>query len=173
MKSLCCCLYTVGYMKNIKNVTNKEFNKDLKESTYDIGLKGQNFVELKFQKAGYVVYKKNFKKIGLEIDLIVYKYIQSKNLLIIRIAEVKTKRIKSFSHFLSKDAEVELENFGISNKWMRVRKMMFNIVDDIKSINRLKDTKHKISFDLAIVYSLLGAESFRLHKYIENVNLLL
>lgn len=161
------------YMSNTKNIINKGLHNTSTQSTYDIGLQGQNFVELKFQKAGYVVYKKNFKKIGLEIDLIVYKYIQSKNLLIIRIVEVKTKRIQSFCSFVSKNTEVDLENFGILKKWMKVRRVMFGIVDSIKLDNNLKDTKHKTSFDLAIIYSLLGTESFRLHRYIQDVDLLL
>ena len=130
---------------------------------YELGLKGQNWIENKFENFGYSLYKRNLKCIGLELDLILFKYIEDKNLLLIRIIEVKTRGRLGEG--------VSLENLNIQRKWVRVKKIMFNLPDEIKNFVSIHQCKHSITFDLAVI--LHREERFSLHKYIQNVNLLL
>jgi Holliday junction resolvase-like predicted endonuclease len=139
------------------------------QNSYELGLKGQELIESRLQKYGFEVYKRNFKKIGFEIDLIVYKYLAEKNLLVIQVVEVKTRRVRDMRNM---SQELDLEQFGIASKWRRVRKVMSALPDDIKKYVQIPDCKHVMSFDLAIVMeSRVGC--LNMHTYIQNVNLLL
>jgi hypothetical protein len=57
-------------------------------------------------------------------------------------------------------------------KWIKVKKIMFTMVDDIKICINRPCSKHKVSFDLAIVHSL-GLNTYRIKEYIQDINLLL
>lgn len=133
------------------------------ENKYRFGLQGQNWLEEKLIEFDYFLYKKNVKHIGLELDLIVYKLIKDKNLLLIHIIEVKTRR--NLGH------EIDLEQFNIKRKWVRVKKIIFDLPQAIKETIGVEECKHSITFDLAVVLDRGGV--FNLHKYIQNVNLLL
>lgn len=134
------------------------------ENKYRFGLRGQDWLEEKLIEFGYLLYKKNIKHIGLELDLVMYKYIKEQDLLIIHIVEVKTRRNLA--------CRVDLEEFGIQRKWQRVKKIMFDFPKEIKHIVQTGDScAHSITFDLAVVLDKNG--NFNLHKYIQNVNLLL
>ena len=134
-----------------------------KENTYRFGLRGQNWLEDRFIEFGYSLYQKNLKRIGLELDLIMFKYIQEKNILMIHIVEVKTRRI------LGQD--LDLDQFNIRRKLHKVKQIMFDIPPDVKGFANIYNCKHVITFDLAVV--LDKGNTFKLHKYIQNVNLLL
>lgn len=133
------------------------------ENKYTFGLKGQDWFEQKLREYGYSLYKKNIKRIGLEIDLVVYKHLKQKGLLLIHVIEVKTRR--------NRGKEVDLESLDIKRKWLRVKQMMFDIPQAIKDIAAIGDCRHTLSFDLAVIVDKEGV--FNLHKYIQNVNLLL
>lgn len=141
----------------------RHMNNQHIENKYRFGLKGQDWLEEKLTEFDYFLYKKNIKHIGLEIDLIVYKFIKDKNLLLIHVIEVKTRR--NLGH------DIDLEQFNINRKWIRVKKIMFDLPDAIKQILGVAECKHSITFDLAVVLDRGGV--FNLHKYIQNVNLLL
>ena len=142
----------MGHM-NTQNTQNK----------YTFGLKGQDWFEQKLIEYGYSLYKKNIKRIGLEIDLVMYKHLREKNILLIHIIEVKTRR--------NLGREVDLESLDIKRKWLRVKQMMFDIPQAIKDVVKIDDCRHTLSFDLAVILDKGGV--FNLHKYIQNVNLLL
>ena len=133
------------------------------ENKYRFGLKGQDWFEEKLIEYGYSLYKKNLKHIGLEIDLIMYKHIKDKNILLIHIVEVKTRR--------NLGRDVDLEALNIKRKWLRVKRIMFDIPQAIKDIAKIEECSYTLSFDLAVVLDRGGV--FNLHKYIQNVNLLL
>lgn len=154
----------IKHTKTSKNIENKEKNRNIPANTYSLGLQGQDFVELKFINVGYKIFQKNFKKIGLEIDLIVYKYIKEKNLLVIRIVEVKTRKKERL--------KVDLEEMGIKGKWRKVKSVMFDIPRNIKGVLGIDNCPHTISFDLAVV-QVESKEIFVLNTYIKNVDLLL
>jgi len=164
---MCTVLLSMNIKKKLIN------QEDNIKNRYDTGLKGQNFIESCLTNKGYELYKKNLKKIGLELDLVVYKHIRDKNILVVRIVEVKTRTIDvNYSSFLQ-NKETDLSQFAIPRKWKKVKTIMFDTVNDVKNEFNLKDTRHRISFDLAIVYLLLPSKHFKIHRYIENVNLLL
>ncbi len=136
------------------------------KNQYEFGLKGQNFVELKFNKLGYSVYKRNFKKIGLEIDLIVYKVIGAETgekVLLVHIVEVKTR-----NRFIG---DLDLSVFNLVCKWGKIRGNMFEIVSNLKKELGLT-CPHKITFDLAVVH-INKDGCFCMRTYIRDVNLLL
>ncbi|MES2985912.1 MAG: hypothetical protein V4686_02180 [Patescibacteria group bacterium] len=138
-------------------------NTTQQENKYRFGLQGQDWLEGKLVDFGYTLYKKNLKQIGLELDLVMYKHIKDKNLVLIHIIEVKTRRVLGHS--------VDLEGFNLKRKWHKVRQIMFDIPDAVKEILRKSEVKTTITFDLAVVLDRGGR--FSLHKYIQNVNLLL
>jgi Holliday junction resolvase-like predicted endonuclease len=133
------------------------------ENRYRFGLRGQNWLEDRFTEFGYSLYQKNLKRIGLELDLIMFKYIKEKNILMIHIIEVKTRRVLG--------EQLDLEQFNIRRKLYKVKQIMFDIPEDVKEFAHIHNCKHMITFDLAVV--LDRGNTFKLHKYIQNVNLLL
>lgn len=173
MKNLCSYGYNVLDMNTNKSFTDKGYNKIKGQNInrYRLGLKGQDYVEKKFLKAGYCLYKRNFKQIGLELDLIVYKVIKdfkNKDFLIIHIIEVKTRNIA----FITTD----LSCFNIPLKWKKTKTVLFDIVENLKK-TLLINCAHKITFDLALVSSdfdsSINMNIFNIRRYIRNVDLLL
>ncbi|MES2623464.1 MAG: YraN family protein [Patescibacteria group bacterium] len=139
------------------------------ENKYELGIKGQELIEARLEKYGYFVFKRNFKRIGLEIDLIMYKFLKETNTILIHIIEVKTRKVKDMRYM---SQELDLEQFGIKHKWRKVRQVMFDIPEEIKSKLNITNCKHVITFDLAVVMaSRVGC--LNMHTYIPNVNLML
>ena len=140
------------YMNNLNNKT-------------DIGLEGEGVVINRLIKSGYILYKRNYRKIGLEIDIIMYKFINKENVLDIRVVEVKTRNKYQFNlHLLS-----------INKKWFYIQKYMFSIKSEILSLfidsyNYL-NFKTEIHFDLAMVKK--DFDNIRIYSYIKDVNLLM
>lgn len=163
-------------MNNVIQHTNKGYiGKAQKEqqvqNSYSKGLKGQDFVELWCVKQGYFIYKKNMKKIGLEIDLIIYKYIENKNILLIRILEVKTRNMRSLLYCS------DFDQFSINKKWIKVKLCMYDIVSSIKKDCGFDNSKHCVCYDLAIVSycseKSTDREVYSMYQYVKNVNLLI
>jgi len=157
-------------MNNTIQLTDKGYCNH-EHHTYDIGLQGQDFIEKKLLERGYLLYKKNFKKIGLEIDLILYKHLPEKDIVIIRILEVKTRNSVSLHKY------TDLDSLKIDRKWLKIKKYMYGIVSDLKKELDFRSTKHVIHFDLALIaYNSTYKEredGYRLYKYIEDVDLLI
>lgn len=152
------------------NIENNHTNKDYIGYTtgdiYDIGNKGQSFVESIMKKRGYVLFRRNFRKIGLELDLIMFKYIENKDMLIVRIIEVKTRTCNY-------GCDIDIDEFKMCNKWRKVRKYIVDIIRTLKQEKGFTYIKHNIHYDLAIVMHRSSLKSLVLYKYIQNIDLLL
>lgn len=136
-------------MNNINNKTKKS-----------IGFKGELFVIDKLKTKGFVLYKKNIKKIDSEIDIVMYKYNHHKHSLDIRVIEVKTRGVYQF----------DLVDFNICKKWTLIRKHLFNIKEEICSLFDILNYS-EIHFDLALVK--YKDDLYEIYSYIKDVNLTL
>ena len=152
-------LYRILDMDNIYNLNNIKINKT------KIGLEGESLVIDRLIKLGYILYKRNYRKIGLEIDIIMYKFFKNKNLLDIRVIEVKTRRNYQFN----------LMDLSIDKKWYIVKKYLYVIKDEIFLNNFNTDIylniKVDIHFDLALVKK--DDLNIKIYSYIKDVNLLI
>ncbi len=157
-------------MNNTIKLTNKGYSEDVRQ-TYDRGLQGQDFIEQRFLGKGYSVYRRNFKKIGVEIDLILYRYISDTGVLIVRIIEVKTRNGVYLHRY------IDLDSFQIDRKWLKIKKYVYGIVSDIKRELGVMSAKHVIHFDMALVAfdstCSQGEDMYRLYRYFEDVDLLI
>lgn len=125
-----------------------------------IGFKGETIVCDILMNNGFIVYKRNIKKIDSEIDLVMYKYNQQKKSLNIRVIEVKTRRGYGFN----------LSSLGIDKKWRLIKKHLFNIKDEINAkFDRINYSE--IHFDLALV--TYSDDYYRIYKYVKDVDLML
>ncbi len=126
-----------------------------------LGCKGESFVLDKLKTKGYLLYKKNFIKWGIELDLIVYKYIPEKKMLDIRVVEVKTRSLYEFN----------LANLKLDRKWYRLIGYLFDIKDVVTGSVDYPVKYSEIHFDLALVKSGQGNDLI-MCSYINDINLL-
>lgn len=140
----------------------------------DLGTVGEKFVLERLINKGFILYKRNIRQWGFEIDLIVYKYNPVTKFLDIRIVEVKT-RISAVQTYLG-----TLSNYDIENKWRRIRGRFFMFREEIVSDTGLEVVGSLSHFDLAIVFlkspvDISSADdvkkNLRMHTYIKDVNL--
>ncbi len=159
-------------------------------SSVALGREGEQFVCKMLIERGYCLYKSNMRRWGFEIDLILYKAVPDRNVLEIRLIEVKTR----------KSGRVPtLADLKIDRKILRYKHAMFDICQNVYRAlihegvysDRLyglesgpnHDSKGermpflKCHTDLAIVGSLdpstKSVKNLYLQKYIQNVNLLI
>ncbi len=146
-----------------------------------LGTKGELFV-LDFMKSrGFEVFATNVKGLGYEIDLIVYKIHKDK--VDIRLIEVKTRDIRSGEY-----EYVSLQTLGLKNKISKYirfgpgavsllveqlqrdcsEKLFFNLHIDLVIVIKVVDSDR-----LGVGVSEKPEKSFKLHKYYQNINLLI
>ncbi len=125
-----------------------------------IGFKGESVVCDILRTTGFIVYKRNIKKIDSEIDIVMYKHNIQKKSLNIRVIEVKTR----------KRCVYDLSSLNIDKKWRLIRKHIFKIKDEINSkFDKLNYSE--IHFDLALV--VYKGDCYKMYKYIKDVDLML
>jgi Holliday junction resolvase-like predicted endonuclease len=134
----------------------------------NLGAMGEKYIANILEAREYSIYRSNFKKWGFEIDLIVYKFNLQTQQLEVRAVEVKTR-----SNYTSNT----IDEFHMEQKIRRYRYFMFNIGEEIHRllvargyVQEEDKVYYKYHLDLAIV----GYDGVcYLHKYIQNVNLLM
>lgn len=141
------------------------------QSKQYIGEAGEAYVKKLLITKGYFIYKTNFRKWGLEMDIIAYKLNLIHNVLDIRVIEVKTR--SSYNH-------VDLGELNIVRKIRSHKSTLYDLGEQIQSLLIEKGDLNKGVFvyikyylDLAIVGFQKEKNTVHLQKYIQNVNLLM
>lgn len=136
-----------------------------------IGQAGESYVKKLLINKGYSIYKTNFRKLGLEMDIIAYDLDSTSNVLKVRVIEVKTR---------SSYNSVELADLNIVRKIRSHKHILNDIGDQIKSllidrgdINKETFIYTKYYLDLAVIGFKKEENTVHLQKYIQNVNLLM
>ena len=140
-------------------------------SRQHIGSAGETYIKKLLISKGYSIYKTNFRKWGLEMDIIAYKFRPVSNVLEIRAIEVKTR---------SSYRDIELSELNIVNKIRNHKRMLNDLGHQIQTfltergdLNGETFVYMKYHLDLAIVGFRKDKNTLHLQKYIQDVNLLI
>ena len=141
------------------------------QSRQRIGEAGETYVKKLLISKGYLIYKTNFRKWGLEMDIIAYKFNLTTNVLEVRVIEVKTR---SFYNY------VDLAELNIASKIRSHKTMLYDLGDQIKGLLKERGDLGTGTFvyikyylDLAIIGFQKEKNTVHLQKYIQNINLLM
>ena len=164
-------LFYVGIAK-IWDMNTQKKNKDM-------GTMGETYVLERLRHKGFLLYKRNIRQWGFEIDLVVYRYNENTMFLEVRVVEVKTRMAHGALSYPG-----TLDQYGLEGKWARVRSRLYRFRDEVAREKGLDMRGGSAHFDLAIVFLKLVADEgypqpanpdienlLKMHTYIKDINL--